>query len=128
MQKLFLILGTVLAGLSVVLGAMGAHGLERIADAKTMEIYKTGVQYQMYHALALLFLGLMTGRMAGSLVNYSGFFFIAGVVFFSGSLYLIASLKTMNKVVPPLVGIMTPIGGVFFILGWVLLLVSFLRK
>ncbi len=128
MQKLFLIIGSLLAGLAVALGAFGAHGLKKIADAETVAIYQTGVQYQMYHAIALLFLGLLAERMASHLVDYAGFLFIGGVVFFSGSLYLIASLKVMNKDVPKAVGIMTPVGGLLFILGWLVLLLALLKK
>jgi uncharacterized membrane protein YgdD (TMEM256/DUF423 family) len=128
MHKIFLIIGTILAGLAVALGAFGAHGLKKLADAETVNIYQTGVQYQMYHALALLALGLIGERIAVSLVNYAGFFFIGGVVLFSGSLYLIASLKAMNKTVPAAVGIMTPVGGLLFILGWAMLLLALLKK
>lgn len=127
-MKLFLIIGTVLAGLAVALGAFGAHGLKKIADSETVAIYQTGVQYQMYHALALLVLGILSTRIESSLLNYAGFLFIAGVVFFSGSLYLISSFKAMNKTIPTLIGIMTPVGGMFFILGWVLLLFALLKK
>ena len=123
-----MILGTVLSGLSIALGAFGAHSLKKIADAETVGIYQTGVQYQMYHALALIVVGLLVERMAGNLVNYTGYLFIAGIVLFSGSLYLIASLKAMHKTVPAFVGIMTPIGGLLFILGWVVLLVALLKK
>jgi uncharacterized membrane protein YgdD (TMEM256/DUF423 family) len=66
--------------------------------------------------------------MSGNLINYSGYFFIAGIVLFSGSLYLIASLKAMNKEVPTAVGIMTPVGGLLFILGWVFVLLALIRK
>lgn len=123
-----MILGTLLAGLSIALGAFGAHSLKKIADADTVGIYQTGVQYQMYHALALIVVGLIAERFSVNMVNYAGYLFIAGMVFFSGSLYLIASLKAMNKTVPTLVGIMTPIGGLLFILGWVLLLIALMRK
>ena len=71
-QKLFMILGALLAGLSVALGAFGAHSLKKFADAETVGIYQTGVQYQMYHALALLAVGLMAERISGNLINYSG--------------------------------------------------------
>lgn len=128
MQKLFLIIGTILAGLAVALGAFGAHGLKKIADAETVAIYQTGVQYQMYHALALLSLGILAGRVENSFLNYSGFLFIAGIVLFSGSLYLIASMKAMNKVVSTSIGIMTPIGGLLFIMGWVMLLFALFKK
>lgn len=128
MQKLFLIIGTVLSGLAVALGAFGAHGLKRLVDAETVAIYQTGVQYQMYHALALLAIGLLADRMENSFVHYAGFLFIGGIVFFSGSLYLIASLKAMNKVVSTGIGIMTPIGGMLFIMGWMMLLFALLKK
>ena len=128
MQKMFLIIGTVLAGLAVALGAFGAHGLKKIVDADTVAIYQTGVQYQMYHALALLAVGMLAERFQNGIINYAGFLFIAGIVFFSGSLYLIASLKAMNKEISTGVGIMTPIGGMLFIFGWILLLFALLKK
>ena len=128
MQKLFLTIGTILAGLAVVLGAFGAHGLKKFVDADTVSVYQTGVQYQMYHAFALIAVGILADRIANNFVNYSGYLFIAGVVFFSGSLYLIASFKAMNKIVSPGIGILTPIGGLLFILGWLLLLIAILKK
>jgi uncharacterized membrane protein YgdD (TMEM256/DUF423 family) len=128
MSKLFLIIGTILAGLAVVLGAFGAHGLKKLADSETLATYQTAVQYQMYHALALIFIGILSERLTSSMTGYSGFFFIGGVVLFSGSLYLISSLKVMNKAVPTAVGIMTPVGGLLFILGWLLLLVAIIKK
>ena len=127
-HKLFLITGTILAGLAVALGAFGAHGLKKLVDAETVGIYQTGVQYQMYHALALLVLGLLADRVSNNFSSYAGFLFIGGIVFFSGSLYLIASFKAMNKVVSTGIGIMTPIGGLLFILGWILFLVAVLKK
>ena len=117
-----------MAGLAVALGAFGAHGLKKIVDSETLVIYQTGVQYQMYHALALLVIGILADRMSSTLINYTGFLFITGIVLFSGSLYLIASLRAMNKVVPTAVGLMTPIGGMIFILAWVLLLMALIKK
>ena len=128
MHKVFLIIGTVLAGLAVALGAFGAHGLKKLVNAETVGIYQTGVQYQMYHALALLGIGILADRIGNSFINYAGFLFIGGVVLFSGSLYLIASLKAMNKEVATGIGIMTPVGGLLFIMGWVMLLVALLKK
>jgi len=128
MHKLFLGLGTFLAGLSVVLGAFGAHGLKKLVGPDTVATYQTGVQYQMYHAFALLLVGILYERLQNSLLNYAGTFFIAGIVLFSGSLYLISSLKAMNKVIPSGLGIVTPIGGVLFIIAWVFLLIAVLKK
>lgn len=82
----------------------------------------------MYHALALLLIGVLYGRLQNSLLNFAGIFFIAGIVLFSGSLYLLASLKAMNKVGTTGIGIITPIGGLLFIIGWILLLISLLKK
>jgi uncharacterized membrane protein YgdD (TMEM256/DUF423 family) len=128
MQKVFLILGTILAALAVALGAFGAHGLKKLVDAETVNTYQTGVQYQMYHALALLALGILAGRISNSFINYAGFLFIGGIVFFSGSLYLLSSFKAMNKLVPGFVYPITPLGGLFFILGWAMLLIALLKK
>jgi uncharacterized membrane protein YgdD (TMEM256/DUF423 family) len=128
MHKVYLVIGTVLAGLSVVLGAFGAHGLKQIVPPETVATYQTGVQYQIYHAFALILVGILFERFPNNFVNYAGMFFIAGIVLFSGSLYLLASLKAMNKVGVSGVGIITPIGGLLFIVGWVLLLIGILRK
>lgn len=128
MQKIFLIIGTLLAGLAVALGAFGAHGLKKVVSAENVAIYQTGVQYQMYHALALILVGILSERILNSYLPYAGVLFVAGVVFFSGSLYLIVSLQALNKTIPTAIGILTPIGGLFFILGWICLLVSFLKK
>lgn len=128
MHKTFLIIGTLLAGLAVALGAFGAHGLKKLVDVDTVSIYQTGVQYQMYHALALLAVGILASRIESSLINYAGFFFIGGVVLFSGSLYLLSSFKAMNKLVPGFVYPITPLGGVLFILGWIFLLFALLKK
>lgn len=127
-MKLFLILGTLLAGLAVALGAFGAHGLQKLVDDKTVEVYKTGVQYQMYHALALIAVGIIAQRLDNAWLHYAGFFFIGGIVCFSGSLYLLSSFKAMNKVVPTFIYPITPLGGLLFVLGWVLLLFALLKK
>jgi len=128
MHKTFLIIGIILSGLAVGLGAFGAHGLKKLVDAQTIANYQTGVQYQMYHAVGLLILSILCMRYSNSFINYAGFSFIAGIVFFSGSLYLLSSFKAMNKAVPSFIYPITPLGGLFFILGWVFLLVAVLKK
>jgi uncharacterized membrane protein YgdD (TMEM256/DUF423 family) len=128
MHKLFLVVGTILAGLAVALGAFGAHGLKKLVDAQTVANYQTGVQYQMYHALGLILLAILGERFSSSLVNYAGFFFIGGIVFFSGSLYLLSSFKAMNRTVPAFIYPITPLGGLLFILGWVMLVIAVVRK
>ncbi|MFL5772906.1 MAG: DUF423 domain-containing protein [Flavisolibacter sp.] len=128
MYKIFLIIGTVLAGLSVVLGAFGAHGLRKLVNADTLAIYQTGVQYQMYHAIALIVIGILADRVAVNFSGYAAFFFISGIVLFSGSLYLISSLRAMNRTVPSYINFITPVGGLLFILGWIMLLIAIARK
>ncbi|HZH37508.1 MAG TPA: DUF423 domain-containing protein [Flavisolibacter sp.] len=128
MQKIFIIIGAVLAGLAVVLGAFGAHGLKKVVTPENVAIYQTGVQYQMYHALGLILIGILSERILNNYLAYAGVLFVAGVVLFSGSLYLIVSLYAMNRSVPTAVGILTPIGGFLFILGWLCFLVSLLKK
>ena len=128
MHKIFLSIGALLGGIAVALGAFGAHGLKKIVPPETVNTFQTGVQYQMYHALALLFLGLMADRLGNHRLDYAGLLFIGGIVFFSGSLYLISSLKAMNKAVPAMVGIMTPLGGLLFIVGWILLAWALFRR
>src|SRR5437763_10830198 len=128
MQKIYLVIGTLLAGLAVALGAFGAHGLKKIVSPENVATYQTGVQYQMYHALALILLGILSERIYNGFVSYAGVLFVAGVILFSGSLYLIVSMNAMNKTIPTAVGILTPVGGLFFILGWLCLLVGLLKK
>lgn len=128
MQKIFLILGSILAGLGVALGAFGAHGLKKLVPPETVSSYQTGVQYQMYHAFALLIVGILADRLPRNLINWSGAFFVLGIVLFSGSLYLLSSLKAMNKVGVSGIGMITPIGGLMFLVGWILLLVAIIRK
>jgi len=128
MQKIYLVIGIILAGLAVGLGAFGAHGLKKVASLEDVATYQTGVQYQMYHALALIFVGVLSDRIYNGYVTYAGVLFTAGVIFFSGSLYLIVSLHAMNKAIPKAVGILTPIGGMMFIAAWICMLIGVIKK
>jgi uncharacterized membrane protein YgdD (TMEM256/DUF423 family) len=128
MHKTFLSLGTVFAGLGVILGAFGAHGLKKIAGPEVVGTYQTGVQYQMYHAFALILVGILYERFGSGLLSWAGWLFLGGIVLFSGSLYLLASLKAMDKVGLGGIGIITPIGGLLFIAGWITLLAGILRR
>jgi len=128
MHKSYIVLGASLACLAVVLGAFGAHGLKKLVGAETIITFQTGVQYQMYHAFALLFIGILYQQFAGSMLQYSAWCFIGGIVLFSGSLYLLSFLKAKEMVGLSGIGILTPIGGLFFIAGWVLLILAVLKK
>jgi uncharacterized membrane protein YgdD (TMEM256/DUF423 family) len=115
MPKLFLILAAVNAILAVALGAFAAHTLKARLSADMLATFQTGVQYQMYHALALLGVGLLAMHYPAVTLRNSGFLFLAGMVFFSGSLYAL-SLSGIRWL-----GAFTPLGGLAFLLGWALL-------
>ncbi len=119
----FLRWGGMAALLAVALGAFGAHGLKQVVDAAAVTIFDTGVRYQFYHALALLLLGLLVSPRASRRLVYAGYCFLAGIVFFSGSLYLLA-IQDWLGVSLRWLGPVTPLGGLLFIIGWVLFILS----
>jgi uncharacterized membrane protein YgdD (TMEM256/DUF423 family) len=104
--------GAALAGIGVVLGAFGAHGLKSRVSPELLTVFETGVRYHMYHALALLAVGWAATRWPSTQVHAAGFLFVAGIAIFSGSLY------TMTLTGLRWLGAVTPIGGLAFILGW----------
>jgi uncharacterized membrane protein YgdD (TMEM256/DUF423 family) len=113
--RFFLIAGAVSGSLAVALGAFGAHALEDKLGAELMSIFATGNAYHFYHCFALLATGFATLHINSRLLTAGGYCFLAGTLFFSGSLYLLAvtGVRTL--------GAITPIGGVLFIAGWGLL-------
>ena len=113
--------GAVAAGVGVALGAFGAHGLRTRVSAELLVVFETGVCYQMYHAFALLAVGWAASRWSSGLIPTSGWLFLAGILVFSGSLYL------MTFTGARWLGAITPLGGLCFILGWLLLAVGVLR-
>lgn len=116
MAKTFLLLSSVFGFLSVALGAFGAHALKERFNEYQMGIYQTGVQYQFFHTLAIAVVGLLLMKSPDvALLKYSGISFVLGIFVFSGSLYLLAF--TQIKIL----GAITPIGGVSFLVGWALL-------
>ncbi len=127
MHKWFLTVGTALAGMGVILGAFGAHKLKEIAP-DTVATFQTGVQYQMYHAFALLLTAIVFEKYSGKYLLWSGYSFLIGIILFSGSLYALSLLKATGKIGLGGIGIITPIGGLFFIAGWLLFLVSVVKK
>ncbi|MNM29356.1 hypothetical protein D3C81_398920 [compost metagenome] len=115
MQRAFTAWGALLAMLSVAIGAFGAHILKSTLSESSMAVYETGVQYHMMHALGILIVGLAAGHWGESRrLRWTGGLLIAGIVLFSGSLYAlsISGIKVL--------GAITPIGGVCFIVGWLL--------
>lgn len=123
MNKFFLVLGGINAALAVILGAFGAHGLKNKISAELLEIFQTGVQYHFYHALGLLVVGFLAFHYPGSsYLRWSGWLMLSGIIIFSGSLYIlsIGGVRWM--------GAITPVGGVAFILSWILLVWAVIKS
>ncbi|HJP63070.1 MAG TPA: DUF423 domain-containing protein [Mucilaginibacter sp.] len=123
MNRKIVITAAVFGLLAVIAGAFGAHGLKAKLSLSDIDIWHTAVQYQFYHVFALLFLGLYNnGRK--SLVNLSYYLFTFGIIFFSGSLYLLAADELLGLRLAHILWPFAPIGGVCFIGGWVALILA----
>jgi uncharacterized membrane protein YgdD (TMEM256/DUF423 family) len=118
MHKGFLRTGAILGALAVALGALGAHRLKKLVSAETVATFETGVRYQYYHVIALLIIAVVFEKFPAKWMKIAGYCFITGIVLFSGSLYLITALKAKATVGLSGIGIITPIGGLFFVAGW----------
>ncbi len=106
-MRIFVLAGSIFGALAVMIGAFGAHALKKSLSTYEMGVFQTGSDYHFYHAIALILFGLFgKGR------KWPGYFFIAGIIIFSGSLYLLAILHQ------PKLGAVTPIGGLSLIIGW----------
>jgi len=121
-MKLFAILGAIGALLSVALGAFGAHALKSTLSPSMLETFETGVRYQMYHSLALFAVAWAIDRFGPALFTTAGWFLVAGVVIFSGSLYIL----TLSGV--RWWGAVTPIGGVSFLIGWGMMVYALFKQ
>ncbi len=115
MMRLFFAAGVIAAGLAVVIGAFGAHALEGHVSPERLQTFETGARYQMYHALALVMASWAATQWPLWQVHWAGYLFIAGIVLFSGSLYVLVLTDTAW------LGAITPLGGLAFISGWLLL-------
>ena len=115
MDRFFFIAGSISAFLGVALGAFAAHGLRTKLSPEMFNIFEVGVRYHMYHALALLAVAWASSRWPGGSITAAGWLFLAGTIIFSGSLYLL-SLTGLRWL-----GAITPVGGLAFLLGWLLL-------
>ena len=125
MRKKILVTGAILGCLAVILGAFGAHALKEILTVDQIVSFETGVRYQMYHALLLLFIG-STGFISEKAQKLVFVFILWGIILFSGSIYLLAT----NNVTPfnfKVIGFVTPIGGALLIIGWMVLITSFFK-
>lgn len=119
MQKLFLLAGSALGALGVMIGAFGAHKLkDHLIQIGRLDVFETAVKYQFYHALGLLILGLLMFKAEQKVFDYAGYCFLAGTLVFSGSLYILC-LTNVGKW-----GAVTPFGGTFMIAGWILMFIG----
>lgn len=119
---IWIITGSIFAALAVLFGAFGAHGLKSRISAEDLIIFETGVRYQMYHALALILLGLITMNPNTAITNLTFGLFVTGIFIFSGTLYLIplTGLRWL--------GAITPIGGTALIAGWISLIYNLIKS
>jgi uncharacterized membrane protein YgdD (TMEM256/DUF423 family) len=122
MGKTIIMAASIMLALAVAIGAFGAHGLKSHLSEAMLQTYKTGVEYHFYHALGLLLVGVLAFLMPSSYLKLSAIFLSLGIILFSGSLYVLAvsGIKWL--------GAITPLGGLSFIAGWVLLFVSVWKK
>ena len=121
-QRTILIGGCLLAALSVMLGAFGAHALKPLLMANNrMETFELAVRYQFYHTFGILLLGALADRIKPNLARNAFMLFVLGILFFSGSLYHLSLTNQTNLV------LVTPVGGLLFICGWLTLLIAFWR-
>ncbi|MEW5839017.1 MAG: DUF423 domain-containing protein [Pseudomonadota bacterium] len=119
-SRALLLLAALFGASGVALGAFGAHGLKNLLEPRLLEVFNTAVQYQLLHALALLALALWTRPQTARALRLAGWAWVVGIVLFSGSLYAYVLSYSLWGV--RLLAMITPLGGVFFILGWLALL------
>ena len=114
-MKIFIITGSLFMALTVLTGAFGAHSLKHKLSMENMKIFEKGAQYQAYHSIGLVLIGLLGYFSPHHLLWYPALFFIFGMIFFSGSLYILvlSDIKWL--------GMVTPLGGISFVFGWITL-------
>ena len=128
MQKTTVVTGILLAAAAVILGAFGAHALKAKLDAAQLQVFETAVRYQMYHAFALMLVGFSYDKLNPQFASVSGWLFLAGVLLFSGSLYLLSCKSLAGVEHWKFLGPLTPLGGLCFLGGWILFLTSYVKK
>ena len=128
-MKVLFTVGVLLGALAVILGAFGAHKLKMSLSPEQLQTFETGVKYQFYHVFAICIAGLLWLKFPQSGFVTAGWFFVIGSLFFSGSIYLLAckdilQLGNFTKII----GLITPIGGLLFIVGWVSLAINIFKS
>ncbi|NNC50811.1 MAG: DUF423 domain-containing protein [Flaviramulus sp.] len=125
MNKTILVTASLLGVLSIIIGAFGAHGLKQLISNESLQSFEIGVRYQMYHALLLLFVGNSTFiKVKTKKIMY--YLIVLGVLFFSGSIYGLAT-NSLSNIDFKTIGFITPIGGLLLILAWGLMIIDFIK-
>lgn len=121
-NRTILLAGAIFMALAVLLGAFGAHALKNLLSPDMLVIYKTGVEYQFYHALGLLLIGSIGVHIQSKYVRWSGLLISIGIIIFSGSLYALtlSGIKAL--------GAITPVGGLSFVAGWIFLAIALWKR
>ena len=122
-MKINLRITAVLGMLTIILGAFGAHALKEKLGVDALQNFQTGVRYQMYHVIVLLFINTYAG-FSNAVKNRISILFFMGILFFSGSIYAI----TAGGIDPKSIWFITPLGGLLFIVGWLLMAISFFKR
>lgn len=128
MYKPALIAGTLLAATAVMLGAFAAHGLTKVLPPEKIDVFQKGVTYQFYHSFALILVGLVYAGFPARQLQLAVPLFIAGIICFSGTLYLFPLLEVKNVAIPVVGRLITPLGGLAFIAGWLMFMLGILKK
>ncbi|REE27733.1 DUF423 domain-containing protein [Winogradskyella pacifica] len=126
MNKRLLVTGSILGILGIILGAFAAHGLEKLVDSNAIKTFETGVRYQIYHAFFLLIVG-GTSFVSLKIKKTVFYFVLLGVVFFSGSIYGLAT-NSLSGFDFKSIALMTPVGGLLLIIAWVILLIGIVKN
>lgn len=126
MNKLILVTASILGMLAILLGAFASHGLKSLISIELLQTFETGVRYQMYHALVLLFIGT-TSVLSTNTKQKLFYLIVIGVLFFSGSIYGLATNELSSAFDFKSIAFITPIGGLFLIMSWAIMVIQFLK-
>jgi uncharacterized membrane protein YgdD (TMEM256/DUF423 family) len=128
MHKGFIKTAAVLCALAVLLGAFGAHGLRAVLADKDLATFDTAVRYQFYHSFALLITGILFREFTHKYLRWAGRLFVYGIIVFSGSLYLLTLMRAMSISGFLWLGAITPIGGLCFVFGWIMMAIAVVKR
>jgi uncharacterized membrane protein YgdD (TMEM256/DUF423 family) len=124
MHRGYIKLGAFMAAISVVIGAFGAHLLKKYLSPELLATFQTGVIYQFFHSLALMVTGLLLKRYPNNMMMWAGRLFTLGIIFFSGSLYLLVMLQSFKGTGLGAFSLLTPLGGLLFVSGWLAIVIG----